>query len=88
MNSSNGEDDRVGGDEAGTSSSGPIDPATLSEMLSVLRNRTNRRILCHLLNDDALSVERLTTRLAEERSVFVHDGVESGGKRNDMDTRS
>ncbi|ELY54437.1 hypothetical protein C491_19769 [Natronococcus amylolyticus DSM 10524] len=86
-NAWNSEEDGSDEYESAVSSPGAPEPTNLPEALSVLRHRTNRRILSHLLQqDEELPVERLATRIAEEQALPATDGVVKSAERNDEDT--
>ena len=89
MNAWNSKADSSGEYESRISLAGTNEPEALSEVLSVLSHRTSRHILYHLLQqDEGLSVERLATRIAEERTQSATDSVVSGAERNDKDSSS
>jgi hypothetical protein len=76
---------RDGDGESGQNSGSPVVDATtdLPEMLSVLRHRTNRRILVHLLHrDEPVSVETLPVHLESENMSGATDAPPrtEGGK--------
>ena len=88
MNAWNRNENRAGEYVPGVSSSGANELAEFSEMLGILSHRTNRRILCHLIqHEEGLSVERLATRTAEPRTLPATDGVVSSAERNSGDIR-
>ena len=85
----NREGGRFGEHEARGRSPAANEPVRLSEALSVLSHRNNRRILLRLLQqDEPISVEALTAHVAAESTSLPTEVTVRTEQRDVGDTRS